>query len=258
MAKKDVVEVIDDRRFFEHTGENYYIGSPTADDIKGADWTYSKVYTRSLTDDILTVAEMQDALTRRGIIGPDYEMRREELEGLLSQAILDLASVSSIEDRQIAAVEVAKGREALFRWNQRATGPMSNTCEQMADDARLEYLTGRMMEDADGSKLWNTYEDFCAEKDQALTLACRFQVMVYLQGMQPDFLENTPEAVAMREVEQELTDLAKEQIRLEVEDAAKVEQESAEKEAQKEAKKKAAAKKRAAAAKKKKAAETKK
>lgn len=257
MAEKNVPEVTDDRRFFEHVGENYYIGSPTADDIKGADWTYSKVYTRSLTDDILTVAEMQDALTRRGIIGPDYEMRREELEGLLSQRILDLASVSSIEDRQIAAVEVAKGREELFRWNQRATGPMSNTCEQMADDARLEYLTGRMMEDADGSKLWATYEDFCAEKDQALTLACRFQVMVYLQGMQPDFLENTPEAVAMREVEQELTDLAKEQVRLEVEDAAKVEQEEAEKAAQKEAKKKAAAKKRAAA-KKKKAAETKK
>jgi DNA gyrase/topoisomerase IV subunit B len=127
----------------------------------------------------------------------------------------------------------------------------------MADDARLEYLTGRMMEDADGSKLWTTYEDFCGEKDQALTLACRFQVMVYLQGMQPDFLENTPEAVAMREVEQELTDLAKEQVRLEVEDAAKVEQEEAEKAAQKEAKKKAAAKKRATA-KKKKAAETKK
>ncbi len=257
MVEKNISEVTDDRRFFEHVGENYYIGSPTADDIKGADWTYSKVYTRSLTDDILTVAEMQDALTRRGIIGPDYEMRREELEGLLSQRILDLASVSSIEDRQIAAVEVAKGREELFRWNQRATGPMSNTCEQMADDARLEYLTGRMMEDADGSKLWATYEDFCAEKDQALTLACRFQVMVYLQGMQPDFLENTPEAVAMREVEQELTDLAKEQVRLEVEDAAKVEQEEAEKAAQKEAKKKAAAKKRAAA-KKKKAAETKK
>jgi hypothetical protein len=257
MAEKNIPEVTDDRRFFEHGGENYYIGSPTADDIKGADWTYSKVYTRSLTDDILTVAEMQDALTRRGIIGPDYEMRREELEGLLSQRILDLASVSSIEDRQIAAVEVAKGREELFRWNQRATGPMSNTCEQMADDARLEYLTGRMMEDADGSKLWTTYEDFCGEKDQALTLACRFQVMVYLQGMQPDFLENTPEAVAMREVEQELTDLAKEQVRLEVEDAAKVEQEEAEKAAQKEAKKKAAAKKRAAA-KKKKAAETKK
>jgi len=166
MAEKNNPEVTDDRRFFEHAGENYYIGSPTAEDIKGADWTYSKVYTRSLTDGILTAAEMQDALTRRGIIGPDYEMRREELEGLLSQAILDLASVSSIEDRQIAAVEVAKGREALFRWNQRATGPMSNTCEQMADDARLEYLTGRMMEDADGSKLWESYEDFCTEKDQ--------------------------------------------------------------------------------------------
>jgi hypothetical protein len=256
MAEKNTPEIADDRRFFEHAGENYYIGTPTADDIKGADWTYSKVYTRSLTDGILTAAEMQDALTRRGIIGPDYEMRREELEGLLSQKILDLASVSSIEDRQKAAVEVAKGREELFRWNQRATGPMSNTCEQMADDSRLEYLTSRMMEDADGSKLWKSYEDFCAEKNQALTLACRFQVMVYLQGMQPDFLETTPEAVAMREVEQELTALAKEQIRFDVEEAAKAEQAAAEEEAKKEAKKKAAAKKRASA-KKKKESETK-
>jgi len=219
---------MDDRRSFEHGDNRYYIGSPTADDIKGADWTYSKVYTKSLTDGILTAAEMQDALTRRGLIGPDYDMRREELEDLLSQRILDLASVSSIEDRQKAAIGVAKAREALFRWNQRATGPMSNTCEQMADDARLEYLTSRIIEDKDENKIWDSYVDFCAENDQALTLACRFQVMVYLQGMQPDFLENTPEAVAMREVEQELTDLAKEHAIIEAEEIAKIEKDEIE------------------------------
>ena len=236
MAEKNSPEVADDRRTFEHGEKTYYIGSPTADDIKGADWMYSKVYTRSLTDGILTAAEMQDTLTRRGVIGTDYEMRRDELEGILSQKILDLASVSSIEDRQLAAIGVAKAREELFRWNQRANGPMSNTCEQMADDARLEYLTSRMIEKNDGSKMWDTYEDFTAEKNQALTLACRFNVMVYLQGMSPDFLENTPEAVAMREVEQELTELAKEQAKVEV--AEEIEKEIAEAETEEKPKKK--------------------
>jgi hypothetical protein len=200
---------MDDRRSFDHNEQKYYIGMPTAESIKGADWTYSKVYTKSLTDGMMTAAEMQDALTRRGVIGADYEMRRQELEDILSQRILDLATAGSMEGKQQAAVDVAMAREELFRWNQRANGPMSNTCENIADDARLEYLSSRMIEDEEGKGLWETYEDFCDEKDQALTLACRFQVMVYLQGMQPDFLETTPEAVAMREIELELVELAK-------------------------------------------------
>jgi hypothetical protein len=178
---------------------------PTADSIKGADWTYSKVYTKSLTEGMMTAAEMQDALTRRGVIGEDWEMRRQELENILSQKIIDLAMVEEMDAKQPAAIEVARAREELFKWNQRANGPMSNTCENIADDARLEYLTSRMIEDEAGDLIWEAYEDFCAEKNQALALACRFQVMVYLQGMQPDFLENTPEAIAMREVEQEIT-----------------------------------------------------
>lgn len=209
---------MDDRRSFDHNEKIFYIGMPTAEDIKGADWTYSKVYTKSLTDGMMTAAEMQDALTRRGVIGTDYEMRRQELEDILSQKIFDLAAAGSMEAKQQAAVDVAVAREELFRWNQRANGPMSNTCENIADDSRLEYLTSRMIEDEEENKLWESYEAFCDEEDQALTLACRFQVMVYLQGMQPDFLETTPEAVAMREIEQEL-EKAKEEIVAEVVEA---------------------------------------
>ena len=224
------MDSVDDRRTFEHEEQTYYIGMPTAEAIKGADWNYSRMYTKSLTDGMMTAAEMQDALTRRGVIGPDYEMRRQELEDNLSKKIFDLAACGeSSEAKQLAALEVAKAREELFRWNQRANGPMSNTCENIADDARLEYLTSKMIEDKDANMIWDSYESFCAEKNQALTLACRFQVMVYLQGMQPDFLETTPEAVAMREIEQELTESVKEEVLTEVEEIIKDEQEGEEK-----------------------------
>jgi hypothetical protein len=138
------------------------------------------------------------------------------LETILSGKILDLAGTPSTTDKQLSALEVAKAREELFRWNQRLNGPMSNTCEQIADDARLEYLSSRMVENEDGSKIWETFEDYLAEPDQPLALTARFQVMLYLQGMEADFLDNTPEAVAMREVEDELTSIAKEIAKKEV------------------------------------------
>lgn len=203
----------DDRRKFDYLEQTYYINTPSAEDIKGADWQYSKVYTKSLVEGISTSSEMHDILTRRGIIGPDYEQRRAELENILSQKILDLAGSTSSTDKQKAALAVARAREELFRWNQRLNGPMSNTCEQIADDARLEYLTSRMVENEDGSDVWETYDDFLAEPDQALALTSRFQVMIYLQGMSPDFLENTPEAIAMREVESEISTAADEALK---------------------------------------------
>ena len=206
----------DDRRSFPYGEDTYYINTPNAEDIKGADWQYSKVYTKSLVEGISTSSEMHDILTRRGIIGPDYEQRRAELETILSGKILDLAGTPSTTDKQLSALEVAKAREELFRWNQRLNGPMSNTCEQIADDARLEYLSSRMVEKEDGSKIWETFEDYLAEPDQPLALTARFQVMLYLQGMEADFLDNTPEAVAMREVEDELKSIAKEIAKKEV------------------------------------------
>ena len=196
---------MEERRSFDYDGKVYFINTPTAEDIKQADWVYSKVYTKSLMEGIMTQSELTDILTRRGVIGPDYEKRRLELEEELSTKIMELAAAKTVEEKQIKALDVAQAREELFKWVQRLSGPMSNTCEQIADDSRLEYLTSCMVEYEDGTRVWKSYEEFLSEKDQNLALTARFQVMLYLQGMDSDFLENTPEALAMREIEEELS-----------------------------------------------------
>ena len=195
----------DNRRKFKGPDgkEDYYIAMPTAEDIRGADWTYSKIYTKSLIEGITTAAEMQDILMKRGIIGPEFEQRQQELNNELARKVIELENSGDVDDKQLLAVEVANLRSELFNWNQRLNGPMSNTCEQIADDARLEYLTSRISEREDGSKAWEVYEDFLKEKNQALAIRSRFEVMLYLQGLESDFLEQTPEAVALREIEVE-------------------------------------------------------
>jgi len=211
MAEKEneIKKEVNRRKFESPDGkENYYIALPTAEDIRGADWNYSKIYTKSLVAGITTAAEMMDILMLRGIIGPEFEQRQKELNNELAKKVIKLEGLKELDEKQLLAMEVANLREELFNWNQRLNGPMSNTCEQIADDSRLEYLTSRITEREDGIKVWETYEDFLSEKNQALAIRSRFEIMLYLQGLESDFLEQTPEAVALREIETEIQEKA--------------------------------------------------
>jgi len=206
MATKKDDGLLEGRREFTDsgTGKAYYIAAPNADDIRAADWQYSKTYTKSMLEGITTSAEMMDILMRRGLIGPEFEQRQKELTDTLSLKVEELQNASDLDTKQKFAIEVSTSREELFNWNQRLNGPMANTCEQIADDSRLEYLTSRMVQNKDGSRVWDDYSDFLVEKNQSLAMRARFEVMLYLQGLDSDVLEKTPEAMAIKEIEDEI------------------------------------------------------
>ena len=63
----------------------------------------------------------------------------------------------------------------------------------------------------DGSRVWKSYEDYLVEQNQKLALKARYEVMLFLQGMPSDFLEKTPEVLAMKEVEEHLLEKATQQ-----------------------------------------------
>ena len=191
------------RSFEGLDGESiYYIVTPTAKDVRGADWEYSKMYTKSLVEGITTVAEMTDILMRRGIIGPDFDQRSQELTQILAEKVEALDYSETPDAKAILAIEVAQAREELFQWNQRLNAPLANTCEQISDDTRLEYLTSCIILNEDGKQVWEDFDSYLVEKQQGLAQKSRFEVMLFLQGLESDFLEKTPEAVAMREVEE--------------------------------------------------------
>lgn len=196
----------DNLRFFIGPDDvtKYFIETPSADDIRGADWQYSKIFTQCLIEGITTSAEMVDILTRRGIIGQDFEQRAIELSNNLSDVIKELDETTDLDIKRELAVKVTKCREELFQWNQRLNGPMNNTAEQISDDSRLEYLTYCMVVDGNNNKVWDSYDNYLNEKSQSLAMRARFEVMLYLQGLDSDFLEQTPEAIAMREVETDI------------------------------------------------------
>jgi hypothetical protein len=229
MVDTDKTVEKDERRHFLGPDDItlYYIATPNAEDIRGADWNYSKTYTKCLVEGITTSAEMMDILRRRGIIGPEFEQRAAELARDLNEKVTILNTAQKMDAKRDLAIEVATLREELFQWNQRLNGPMNNTCEQISDDARLEYLTSCMIEVEDNKKIWTSYDEYLKTKQQSLAVRSRFEVMLFLQGLESDFLQQTPEAQAMKEVEDEIIKRAEEAVKA-VEALAKEEKEKAE------------------------------
>ena len=195
---------LEDRKFATFDGRTFVIKSASSDDIRKADLHYSKVYSNCLVEGITTAAELMDELKRRGIAGPEYQTRAEELDRSIAEKLISLREADDREEKQTLAREVEGVREEIFQWNQRINGPMSNTIEQISDDARTEYLTSCMVHDKEGKRSWLSYGDYLKDSDKALTFKARFEVMLYMQGLPTDFLDNTPERIVMREVQEDV------------------------------------------------------
>lgn len=209
-AKSAVKDILDSRR--EYTVEtpdreilHFFIASPTGEDIRKADWQYSKVYNQAIVDGLLTQSQMLELLKSKEILSVEYSQRLEGVRITLGAELFKLENLlenATEEEKEISALEVARLRDELFQLNQRINGPMANTCENLAEDARTDFLTSRLIEKKERVKFWKDYDAYRNEENTALAIKSRFEVMLWMQGLDSNFLENTPEQSMLRKISQ--------------------------------------------------------
>jgi len=201
-------------RTFEVGDVKYALAVPSSDAVRQADWYYSKTYNEAMSRGINTQSEMLDILKSRGIIGDNYDKKLAEIQELLGDKIVEMELEVSKPRRAELAVEVASLRQDLLDWHHRVNSPMSHTCESLADNARTDYLTSAMVKSADGTKTWEDFDAFINTEDRVLAMQARMQVMLFMQGLDQDFLTKVPERkvlddlAAEAEAEQEALDEA--------------------------------------------------
>lgn len=213
-AAKTVKEILDKRRSFVFSppgGEDvqYFIADPTGEDIRKADWQYSKVFNQALADGFPTQSQMVEILKERGILDDEYTKEVEQTRIELAAALFRLDNLdpeAPDQEKEGLAIETATLRDKLYRLNQRVNGPLANTCENLAEDSRVEFLTSRIIQNQDGKRLWKDFEDFRATDNAPLVARARFEVMLWMQGLDSNFLENTPEQTVLRAVAQHRLD----------------------------------------------------
>lgn len=201
--------MIEEKRSFEVETDGvvkkYILEMLTAEQIKKADWHYSKMFNKALIDGVATKAEMFDILKKRNIYGPDFEDKLQDLQVQMALKIAEARNETEAAKKHKLAEEAENLRNEIYMWNLRLTGPLNNTCEEMADLARAEFITSMCVRDEKGVPVWKTYEDFLTEPNQGLALKARYNVLLLLQGVAADFLDNTPERQLMKQADEQTT-----------------------------------------------------
>jgi len=206
-TSKVIKDILDVRREFTLEDDkgnitSYYIADPSGEDIRKADWNYAKVFNQALADKIPTHAQMLEILKERGVLSEEYQRSVEKTKIDLAAALFRLEHMAPDQDEEneALAMETARLRDELFRLNQRLNGPLQNSCENMAEDSKNEYLTSRVIQFKDGKRIWNTFDDYLREPNTQLTVKCRFEVMLWLQGLDSNFMEKAPEHKVLRDL----------------------------------------------------------
>lgn len=202
--EQELKDIISDERSFLFEDQKYYIDNADLADIKAADWRYSITYNEAFTAGVATAAQMEDILEQRNVLGKEYEEKRMALATDLEEKATMLDAMNpedDIEAYKVLTNEVEDLRRQLLRHNQKASMPLAQSCEQLSEDARIEFLTSAMVKDSEGKRVWKDYEDYKTSSNVGLSVFARYHVMLYLQGMSSDFMERTEEAVARKKLE---------------------------------------------------------
>ncbi len=200
---KKVTKALGERRRFtieqeDGSKKEYFLGTPTAEDIRQADWEHAKTYNKALREGVFTTSEMMTILESRNIAGPDYERIAVEMSSNLAGKIVAMELETDEEERVKLALEVQALRDDVFRWNSRVSGPLSSTCESIANDARVEYLTSAIIQDAQGERIWETFDVYKSENNLIVQVKAKFEIMMWMEGLESNAIENSPEAVVIR------------------------------------------------------------
>jgi len=196
-----------DRSFqMEDSEDVYYIKPPTGEDVRQADWHYAKMFNQALKDGFLTSSEILNQLKERKVVGDDYEQDLSDLQGKITEKLIYLEGLpeDQFDERRELALEISKLRGELYEMNHRVNGPLSNSCENLAEDARLSYLTSKVVVKEDESLIWESFDEFQQDRRSTLVAKSKFEVMLWLQGLPSDFISSLPENKVIEEAREQL------------------------------------------------------
>jgi hypothetical protein len=189
-----------ERKFDTKDGDNTItlgIVKPTQKIIQESQMQYSKAFSDYFRKGLLLNKEVEKIVKERDLWD---EKSREEFndlqegiqkkEDFLNEKNLELND----EDAITAAYELSALREEKWRLQREVQSIYDNTAERRAEDVRVQYLTSQCIYDVKTNKSYfKNYEDFIDKSDTQVVGDSIYQMMIYLNGLEQNFMDVLPE-----------------------------------------------------------------
>jgi hypothetical protein len=184
---------------FEFDGQKYLIKRPSSKVSQEASKKYSIEFIKCVKDGVMTKEQTKNFLIEHGVWTKEDDLKEKELSKKLANLETELYRGSpkrkkvTLEEGRAKSLEMRKLRSDYIELIARRQAYEANTAESLADNARFDFLVAECTYNVDGTKVYNSYEDYISKSSEELayTAATTLAQMVY--GLNDDFAEKLPE-----------------------------------------------------------------
>ena len=184
---------------FELDGVEYLVKSPGTKATQEAKRRYSSEFFRCIDEGILTKAQAKERLVKCGVWTDEEDEKEKKIVNEINEIELDLyrgnksSKRMSIQEGKEKALKIKKLRGEYLDLVSERQSYESNTAESIADNLRFDFLVSECTFKKDGTKVYNSYEDYQdrAEEPLAYTAASTLAQMIY--SLEDDFAKKLPE-----------------------------------------------------------------
>lgn len=188
-----------DDKNFEFEGKKYSIKKPTARVSSEASRRYSVEFTNCLKKDLMTKQQMKDFLSEHGVWSEDKDKEEKKISEQINKLELEIyrggpnSKRMTLKEGQEKALEIKDLRGKYFALISERQSYEANTADALADNAKFDYLVSECVYNEDGSKVYNSYEDYQDKSNDDLAYEAASQLAQMMYSLEDDFTKKLPE-----------------------------------------------------------------
>lgn len=176
-------------------GKKYRLRQPTHAEITESDIKQAATYSRCLREGILTQDQMIDLLVKNNKSFEEDYNRLIELRKKITELEKSLLKQKSEKKKLQIAREIRILRGEFNMLNRRQSEFLQMTADNIADNERTKYLVFCILEDENGNRLYDDFDEFSNSDDPIILEAIR-QYIFRRAGFDPNKLH--PEEEILR------------------------------------------------------------
>lgn len=164
--------------------KNYKIVKPTIGQTTEADIAYSKAYTLAIKAGLLPRAAMEVEVEKNKLWPDENEAKLLQVSEELQAEVAKIRnSETSKADKALARLNFIEKRNEVIRLTALKQSLFMHTAETKGDEAKTSYLISKCVLNEDGSKVWNTQEDFTNERSSDIVERLVQELISFISGL---------------------------------------------------------------------------
>lgn len=149
----------------EVCGKKIKLNTPTIGMGAEGDLEYSKAYTKSLIGGLMPRAAMEKFVRESKSWTDEDDTRLSDVMSKLQELMAQFGTEKDNDKRQDLRLSFYETRNELANLTARRQSLFAHTAESKGEEAKVTNLAWKCITNEDGSKIWNTQEQFLAETD---------------------------------------------------------------------------------------------